>query len=764
MQAVLVQPPFAQLNAPYPAIYYLESFLRGRGVDATAVDHSIELYRALFSRAGLKPAFDAARRLIEESPAIESATSSQLERYLSYEPLYLEWVDALVDFLSGSDPALAHRLAQAAELPRGMRAEAYLEAREGRIASHEARGLATAILGDLGDLVAYALDPSFGTVRYGERIAASAPRFDTIRSALDSSALLTAAYAPLLDAGWNRLGEAPALLLISVPFPGCLLGALACARSARGVFGRFTRILFGGGYISTELRGMVDGGIFDFCDYLCFDAGYGSIDSILEVAAGAPIERLFRTMYRGSDGRVVAAGFDATDEAFVAPNGGPATAGPRRGTSCDAAYRLARAEEEAIVSVAPDYASCAFGRYLQVVDTDNPMHRLWSDSPWLKYALAHGCYWRRCSFCDTQLEYVSRFAPVKIASLVVAADAASARTGLYGIHFVDEAMPMASLLAFAAENRIRAARGKKSFHFWGNVRFDSSWTEDRCEYLSAAGLIAVSGGIEIATEGGLTATGKGFDLAGLARALVAMKRAGLLVHAYLIYGFPGQSRQDILDSAEVCRQLIASGLVDSAFWHRFVLTRHSRMYGEWLEAERLGKPNPWPCLVPMDSSRDFARNDLGFAGERDFDEFDGPLAAELEAWMNGEGLEKVVSRSGSRRTGLAPDLVESLIEKAESDLDGARLGREGRAHWVAGLPAARAVDATRSRLAWTYRGEARELVLPRGAADRAAARLGALASARDGVASTDMVAELSALEGMGPDVIDELRSSGLVVV
>ena len=752
MNALVVQPPFTQLNSPYPAVYYLEAFLRERGIEARAVDHSIELYRSIFSREGIVPAFDAARRMLDRgsSPAaapIDPASLSQLERYLSYEALYLEWIDSLVAFLSGGDPALAHRLAQAVELPRGMRAEAFLEARGGRIGSHEARGLATALLEDLGDLVSFAFDPSFETVRYGERIATSAARFAPIRAALDASPLLGSAYAALLAAEWGKSGRAPDLLLLSLPFPGCLLGALACARSAREAFGPGMRILFGGGYVSTELRGLVDGGIFDFCDYLCFDAGYGSIDSILEVEAGAPKERLYKTMYRDGDGRVVAAGFSDSDDAA-------AELGSRRRTGCDQADRLLAAEKEALAAIAPDYAGCSFGRYLQFVDSENPMHRLWSDSPWLKYRLAHGCYWRRCSFCDTRLEYVSRFAPVEIARLVAAADSASERTGLYGIHFADEAMPMRSLLAFARANRLRAGVGKRPFHFWGNVRFDSTWTQDRCEYLAASGLVAVSGGIEIATDVGLEMTDKGFDLAGLARSLVAMKRSGLLVHAYLIYGFPGQSRRDIDDSVEVCRQLFSAGLVDSAFWHRFVLTRHSRMYGEWLEGG-----GSWPDLQPHESPWDFANNDLGFAGEESFDEFDGPLASALEAWMRGAALEE--PRAGA---GTAPGRIEELILEAEAELDARKPEGKGQAHWIAGLPAARPLGAGMSRLAWAYRGESRDLALPNEAATATATCLAALSRASDGRDFGELKAELRRIGRLSEEAIYELRSSGLVVL
>jgi len=762
MKALLVQPPLVQLNAPYPAVHYLETFLRSRGVDAEAKDHSIEVYRRLFSRSGLPRAFDAARATLGRAQGRERA---ELERYLSYEQLYLEWIDGLVDFLAGGDPAFAHRLAQAVELPRGARAEAFLEARSGRIGSDEARGLATAVLGDLGDLVSYAYDPGFSTVRYAERVASASPSFAEVEAALGRSPVLSDFYAPLLKEEWSRLGAAPSMLLVSIPFPGCLLGALACGRSAREAFGGETTVLFGGGYVSTELRALRDAGIFGYCDYLSFDAGYGSIASILEIEAGAPRSRLYKTMYRAEGGEVVAAGFPEGDEAaaaFSSEGRRPA----RKATACDDLKRLAGEELEATRSVSPDYARADFGRYLRVADSANPMHRLWSDSPWLKYRLAQGCYWRRCEFCDTELDYVAAFARADIGALADAASKAAARTGMYGIHFVDEAMPMTALLDFSRANRARAIAGERPFHYWGNVRFDSSWTEGRCEYLAAAGLVAVSGGVEIATDRGLKATDKGFDLAALVLSLVAMRRAGLLVHAYLIYGFPGQDRAGIVDSAEVCRQLFASGLIDSAFWHRFVLTRHSRMYREWKEGRR-------PGLEPRVEARDFAANDLRFEGEGAYDEFDAPLAAVLDAWMEGEGLDEAAGASleraglrGAARCGaIPPDLVESLIARAEAELDAPREGGAGRAHWIAGLPfVLEGGDAgppsADARLSWAYRGETRTLALPAGRAAAVGAALRALAGDPAGEAFGELAARLA----LPPDSLSELRSSGLVVV
>jgi hypothetical protein len=495
--------------------------------------------------------------------------------------------------------------------------------------------------------------------------------------------------------------------------------------------------VFGGGYVSTELRSLTEGRLFDYCDYLSFDAGYGSLASILEVEAGAPKESLYRTMHRDAEGRVH-----------------PARDVP--------AGRFRALEQRALARIFPDYRSVDFTDYLRVVDSENPMHRLWSDTPWLKYRLAHGCYWKRCTFCDTELDYVARYVPADIEALAAAAHAASSRTGIFGIHFVDEALPMARLLQFARVNRGRSAAGERPFSFWGNVRFDASWTADRCELLAASGLVAVSGGVEIATEKGLAMTDKGFDFPGLVRTLIVMKRAGLLVHAYLIYGYPGQTARDIVDSAEAVRQLFASGLVDSAFWHRFILGRHSRMYAEWRAGSR-------PELRPVDNQGRFADNDLAFDGEEFFDQFAAPLETALDAWMDGTDLERPAASwfrtGGARKPGsaISPDYVEALIARAEKELDAAppqpRPTQE--AFWAAGLPLVEQPEkpGLPARLSWACRGESQSVSLPeRGARDLARA-IEELSRSPAGLSFET----LAARAGTGAPFLADLRGVGLVV-
>lgn len=628
MRALCIQPPFTQLNAPYPAVWYLDAWFRSRGITSSAEDHAIALTRSLYSRDGLGRAFAAARAALAGRKHPDQASARRVAGYLEQEDRYLSLIDGLAGYLAGQDPAFGYRLAVGAGLPQGMRVEAVL-GEEGGIAPDDAPALATAVINDLADFIAYALDPGFGAVRYAERLASGARDYAEIKAAAAGSWVLNELYRPLLrrrfdavkreadaagsgaTAGGRRAGERPAYLIcLTAPFPGCLAGALVAADEARAAYGRDAAVILGGGYPSTELRYLNAPEIFDDFDYLVYDAGYAALDSLLARWDGSYGGPLMGARYRGADGKVLAEGLEAPK---AASGGAP---GPKAATASFAA-----AEARDLAAIHPDYAGCDFSAYLRVVDSPNPMHRLWNDTPWLKYRLAYGCYWRRCAFCDTELDYIKRYRPAELEPLLEAADLAASRTGLYGIHFTDEAMPAAQVLAFSRQNRGR----RRPFTFWGNARFDRSWTDKAVAEAAEGGLIAVSGGIEIATGRGLEIVDKGFGLAELIRSLAAFKRSGILVHAYLIYGFPGQAEEDIADSAETVRVLLAEGLIDSAFWHKFVLTRHSRLYARWEKGEVEG-------LEPIVPPSRFAVNDLRFKGEAGYDRWTAPLDAALAAW------------------------------------------------------------------------------------------------------------------------------------
>jgi hypothetical protein len=445
-------------------------------------------------------------------------------------------------------------------------------------------------------------------------------------------------------------------------------------------------------------------------------------------------------MFRSAEGRIVA------DPAIA---GAPDQA---RGREID---------EAALRGVFPDYGDVDFSRYICPVDDQNPMHRLWTDGRWLKVYLAHGCYWRKCGFCDTTLDYIRSYRKLNAEALYRHLREQAEKTGVYGVHLVDEAAPPASLIRLALLNR---GEDEPPLSFWGNIRFEPAFSPDVAALLAAGGLLGVSGGIEVATEEGLRRTGKGISLAALVRCCAAFKEAGILTHAYLIYGYWDQDEQEIVDSAELLRQFFAAGLLDSAFWHPFVLPRHSGLYAA-----------PPPGISPRAGGRGgaggppvFALNDLSFEGEKRFRKYGGGLDRLLAAWMAGDCAVPVERAFPFRvkRPGTAPDLVAGLIDGYARDRDRLREGPPSPSGGIVFLGSRPLVGEGPGgpELRWFWRREEQRLPLPRGAAALAASLAKMLAALGRGLSpSADFYARLSDLLGpAAPAAWKILRKGGLV--
>jgi radical SAM superfamily enzyme YgiQ (UPF0313 family) len=601
IRVLSVIPPMTQLNSPYPATACLTGFLRSRGVEAHQADLSLELALALFSRAGLRRIRPIAQRIPprKRTPTVRS--------FLRNFDRCADTVEPAVAFLQGRDPTLAHRIAAGAFLPEGPRfqtLDAFDEGDDGDPLAwafgalgvqDRAKHLATLYLNDLADVMRDAVDPRFEFARYAESIARAQPTFDPLAHALDAPPTLVEEI--LRDLVRNLLEpHPPDLLLVTIPFPGCVHGAFRIAQTVKTLRPQ-TATALGGGFATTELRHLSDPRVFDFFDFVVLDDGERPSLALVEHLRGQrPRRRLVRTFYRQAS-RVRYANSPEPDLPFA-----------QTGT--------------------PAWDGLPLDRYLSVLDLLNPMHRLWSDGRWIKLALAHGCYWRKCAFCDTTLDYVRRYDPLPATVLVDRIEAAIAQTGQTGFHFTDEAASPAALRALAAE----LARRKLSITWWGNVRFEKAFTPDLCRQLADSGCIAVSGGIETANDRLLALMQKGIDVAQAARAAKAFADAGILVHAYLMYAFPTQTLQDTVDSLETVRRLFADGCIHSAFYHRFACTVHSPV-GR--------RPADFGIRVDPSPPAPFANNDLPFADPAgaDPDPLGPPLAKALYNFMPGIGLD-----------------------------------------------------------------------------------------------------------------------------
>ncbi len=741
---LLIQPPTVQLNAPYPAPYYLKSFLAERGLDAAVRDHSISLFERIFCPDGLTRIFADARCAMAARPPAGKTARYHASRFLSQEAAWTACIGRLTDFLRGKDREFGHLLALAnGTLPDGPRTEVFLESVEGRPEVDQAAVLAGAMLADLADFITVVLDPTFALVRYSEALATGIRSYGEVEKGLDGY-ILNTFYTPLLDEEWaaaerimqpHPAEDGPALLAgFTLPFPGCLAGALFAARSAKARFGDAVRTLAGGGYVNTELRSIGAHRFFDRIDFLCFDRGYGALAAVLDALRSprGPEDRpLYKTIYRSRSTGALVGSSDLL------------SAGP-------AADAYARLDAEAPARVFPDYSGVDFSRYLCPVDDANPMHRLWTDGRWLKAYLAHGCYWHACAFCDVQLDYIRGYLPADAEAFFVHMVRQAELTGVRGVHLVDEAAPVASLLRLAQLNRDAGL----PLSFWGNIRFERAFTPDVAAILASGGLLGVSAGIEVASDRGFKRLGKGIGLEDVVRACAAFKESGILVHAYLIYGYWDQDEQELVDSAEILRQLFAEELVDSAFWHKFVLTRHSRICAE-LGRGRHGDLQvlPQAKIAPEEY---FADNDLRFRGEDDYGRYTAPLDALLSAWMAGDRSTPVVKAFPfpMPRPAVQADRVASYLDAYAADRD---RGREeppaeegdGRLLFLGSRPAVlpAASGASRpARLRWRYKLADHEL----GARPEAAGRTAELlvqASSGTGQPSQDFFRALADLFG-----------------
>jgi hypothetical protein len=277
-------------------------------------------------------------------------------------------------------------------------------------------------------------------------------------------------------------------------------------------------------------------------------------------------------------------------------------------------------------------------RYLTILDSTNPMHRLWSEGHWNKLTVAHGCYWKQCTFCDIGLTYISRYEMTPTERLIRQIEQLAAETGRRGFHFVDEAAPPSALKSLALallERRI-------GITWWGNIRFETAFSPDLCRLLSASGCIAVTAGLEAASDRLLDNMKKGITVDQTALVAAGFKDAGILIHAYLMYGCPSETIQETIDSLERVRQLVAADLLQSAFWHRFTVTAHSPVGLD---------PTAHAVRILGPEFQGFAENDFLHHDDR----------GETPTWL-GEGLRRSLLNYLERR-GLDLDVRQWFDDK-----------------------------------------------------------------------------------------------------
>lgn len=531
---LLLTPPFTQLNTPYPATAYLKGFLNTRKIGSFQADLGIEVTTALFSKEGLTELFSTINN--------HHGLSENAKRIMVLKEDYVNSIDAVILFLQGKNPVLAPLICKRDFLPEAARFAQTddLKWAFGTMGSQDrAKHLATMYLEDLGDLIKECIDPHFGFSRYAERLARSANSFDELYDELHKE--YSYIDKILLTILQQRMSEIqPKIVCISVPFPGNLYASLRCGQWIKKNHPN-VKIIMGGGFANTELRSLTDERVFEFYDFITLDDGEAPLENLIQFINGNRTVNELKRTFTLREGKV----------RYINNTSGTDYKQGQVGT--------------------PDYSDLLLDKYISAIEVVNPMHSLWSDGRWNKLTMAHGCYWAKCTFCDISLDYIKLYEPITAELLCNRMEEIIAQTGQSGFHFVDEAAPPALMRALSFE----ILKRKLIVTWWANIRFEKSFTRDLCLLLKAAGCIAVSGGLEVASDRLLALIEKGITVAQVARVNKNFSEAGIMVHAYLMYGFPTQTAQETIDSLEMVRQLFESGILQSAFWHQFTMTAHS---------------------------------------------------------------------------------------------------------------------------------------------------------------------------------------------
>lgn len=622
---LLITPPFTQLNTPYPATAYLKGFLNTINVKSFQLDLGLEVILALLSGNGLINIFEHAK---DE----QDTWSENSKRIFILQNEYIRTIDSVIAFLQGSNPSLAYLICESNYLPEASRFAELddLEWAFGTMGIQDkAKHLATLYLEDLGDFITECVDPHFGFSRYAERLGRSANSFDEIYNELHKpNTFIDNILVELL--GKRISNQKPDLVTLSVPFPGNLYSAFKCGQWIKKKHPNI-KTVFGGGFANTELRSLSEPRVFEFIDFVCLDDGELPLLQIIKHVEGF-------------------CGLDDLKRTYFYNNG-------------NIKYynnSLAKDFSQELVGT-PDYSDLLLNKYISVIEIVNPMHRLWSDGQWNKLTLAHGCYWAQCSFCDTTLDYIGRYEPSKAKLLCDRIETIINQTAQTGFHFVDEAAPPALLRELSLE----ILRRKLTVVWWTNIRFEKKFSRDLCRIMAASGCIAVSGGLEVASDRLLKLINKGVTIRQVARVTNNFTQAGIMVHAYLMYGFPTQTEQETIDSLEVVRQLFEQGIVQSGFWHRFAMTVHSPV-GQ--NAEK------FHTKITNTITGSFANNDLEFNDLKggNHEKFAEGLRISLFNYMQGLGFELPLSNwfhFKTPKTSVLPTEIETAVHEPHLEIN-----------------------------------------------------------------------------------------------
>ncbi len=199
-----------------------------------------------------------------------------------------------------------------------------------------------------------------------------------------------------------------------------------------------------------------------------------------------------------------------------------------------------------------------------------PLDKYFLPDKILPYLATRGCYWGRCEFCDHGEGYTAGYRTKKIQQILDEIQYLRDKYRARHFHFTDESYPPALFRKLC-----RGLIERDMNIVWTtHMRYEKSLLDEPVwEDAKHAGCKYLHVGYESGNERVLKLMDKATTTEVITRSLQLSARAGIWNHAMGFFGFPGETREEALDSIQFLAK--NKDIVHSVGFGTFDLSRHT---------------------------------------------------------------------------------------------------------------------------------------------------------------------------------------------
>lgn len=153
---------------------------------------------------------------------------------------------------------------------------------------------------------------------------------------------------------------------------------------------------------------------------------------------------------------------------------------------------------------------------------------------------SRGCYWGKCAFCDHSFIYNEGFRQRNAERVVEDLRILKEKHDTKYFSFSDEALSPSA----ARKISKKLIENKLDLFLLAQARMESEFSDEICLLMSRAGMKMLFIGLESACDRTLKKINKGINIKQGAEILQRFYNAGILVHLFVITGFPGETLEE----------------------------------------------------------------------------------------------------------------------------------------------------------------------------------------------------------------------------